>query len=222
MLTPGHIVTGGGRQPLSARFVRHFTQLCIPPPSEAATKTILTTILGGFLADWGPELKALCGPLVTCATETYNRVCAELLPTPAKSHYTFNLRDLCKVAQVSSFLQCRHTALTSNQPECTHIEYHRRLCRWSAGLPHRQKSPMYLSVQSDGWTILQALGPWVCSSSCRSLTPSLLGIVGHKTKVTSWQGAVQLINILLVLFTPNIIMLVCHSGPGTVQWQCCA
>lgn len=93
---------GGGRQPLSSRFVRHFTQLCIPPPSDAATKTILTTILGGFLADWAPEIRALCNPIVVSAVEAYNRVSAELLPTPAKSHYTFNLRDLSKVAQVSS------------------------------------------------------------------------------------------------------------------------
>ena len=94
-------VTGGGRQPLSARFVRHFSQLCMPPPSDAAIKTILTTILGGFLADWTPDLKALCSPLVTCAVQAYDRISAELLPTPAKSHYTFNLRDLSKVAQVS-------------------------------------------------------------------------------------------------------------------------
>lgn len=100
------LVTGGGRQPLSARFLRHFTQLCIPPPSDAATKTILTTILGGFWADWPQDLKTLCAPLVTCAIESYNRVCAELLPTPDKSHYTFNLRDLCKVAQVCA-LQCQ-------------------------------------------------------------------------------------------------------------------
>lgn len=82
--------------------MRHFTQLCIPPPSDAAIKAILTTILGGFLADWPADLRALCTPIVACAVEAYNRVSAELLPTPAKSHYTFNLRDLCKVAQVRS------------------------------------------------------------------------------------------------------------------------
>ena len=85
---------------MSSRFVRHFSQLCIPPPSDAAIKTILTTILGGFLADWPADLRALCTPIVASAVEAYNRVSAELLPTPAKSHYTFNLRDLSKVAQV--------------------------------------------------------------------------------------------------------------------------
>ncbi|KAL3154307.1 hypothetical protein ABBQ32_013792 [Trebouxia sp. C0010 RCD-2024] len=99
MLVAACAPPGGGRQPLSSRFARHFTQLCVPPPSDAAIKTILSTILGGFLADWSPDLRALCSPIVTCAVEAYNRVSAELLPTPDKSHYTFNLRDLSKVAQ---------------------------------------------------------------------------------------------------------------------------
>jgi dynein heavy chain len=97
---------------LSSRFVRHFSQLCIPPPSDAAIKTILTTILGGFLADWPADLRALCTPIVASAVEAYNRVSAELLPTPAKSHYTFNLRDLSKVAQV-----CPH-AFQWHGPHC--------------------------------------------------------------------------------------------------------
>lgn len=37
--------------------------------------------------------------LVTATVELYNAIRAELLPTPNKSHYTFNLRDLGKVVQ---------------------------------------------------------------------------------------------------------------------------
>ena len=35
--------------------------------------------------------------LVQSTVEVYNSLRAELLPTPSKSHYTFNLRDLSKV-----------------------------------------------------------------------------------------------------------------------------
>lgn len=38
-------------------------------------------------------------PLVDTSVEVYSHVCAELLPTPAKSHYTFSLRDVSKAFQ---------------------------------------------------------------------------------------------------------------------------
>ena len=90
---------GGGRQELTPRFVRHFNMLSVPPPSETATKTILSSILGGFLGDFQKEFKTLLKPIVDSSVDVYTRIAAELLPTPAKSHYTFNLRDLSKVFQ---------------------------------------------------------------------------------------------------------------------------
>jgi dynein heavy chain len=36
---------------------------------------------------------------VTSTIEVYNSIRAALLPTPSKSHYTFNLRDMARVMQ---------------------------------------------------------------------------------------------------------------------------
>ena len=64
---------GGGRQEMTPRFVRHFTMLCVPPPSETATKTILSAIFGGFLTDFPPDFKSVCQPVVNASVEAYNR-----------------------------------------------------------------------------------------------------------------------------------------------------
>jgi dynein heavy chain len=91
---------GGGRQDVTPRFFRHFNMLNVPPPNDASMKTILTSIYSGFLdADFDAEFKDCVKPVVDSSVEVYRRISEELLPTPAKSHYTFNLRDLSKVLQ---------------------------------------------------------------------------------------------------------------------------
>ena len=44
-------------------------------------------------------LRPLGDSVVGGAVEIYGRLAAEFLPTPAKSHYVFNLRDLSKCIQ---------------------------------------------------------------------------------------------------------------------------
>lgn len=60
------------------------------------------------LVDWwlrkysyGANITRLAKPLVNATLDVYAAVQAQLLPTPNKSHYTFNLRDVSKVFQVS-------------------------------------------------------------------------------------------------------------------------
>ena len=39
----------------------------------------------------------LAPPIVAATVDIFNHACETLLPTPAKSHYIFNLRDVSKV-----------------------------------------------------------------------------------------------------------------------------
>jgi len=45
------------------------------------------------------ELKVLSSNIVEASISVYNHISNELRPTPTKSHYTFNLRDISKVVQ---------------------------------------------------------------------------------------------------------------------------
>ena len=87
---------------VTPRFFRHFSMVCVQPPSDQCLRTIFGGILGGFLQLFPTECKAFLKPVVDSTIEVYMRISQELLPTPAKSHYTFNLRDVSKVFQVSS------------------------------------------------------------------------------------------------------------------------
>lgn len=90
---------GGGRNVLTPRFVRHFSLLQLPSPNTDTLFTIFASILKGFFSDFGAAIRPLAEPIINAAVSIYNRIERELLPTPAKSHYTFNLRDLSKCVQ---------------------------------------------------------------------------------------------------------------------------
>ena len=53
----------------------------------------------GFLEDFSKPVEELGDPMVNAAVEIYERIATDLLPTPTKSHYVFNLRDLSKCIQ---------------------------------------------------------------------------------------------------------------------------
>ncbi|CCI45148.1 unnamed protein product [Albugo candida] len=93
---------GGGRNTLSRRLLRHFNIIGTTEIAADSKKIIFETILSDFCQKLGSEsLRApeIISKLVDSSIDIYNIVSTELLPTPAKSHYTFNLRDLAKVFQ---------------------------------------------------------------------------------------------------------------------------
>ncbi|XP_065911794.1 dynein axonemal heavy chain 6-like [Dysidea avara] len=90
---------GGGRNPITPRFIRHFSMFCLPPPSELSLGAIFKAITKGFFAEFPPAVKEAAEPIVNASVEIYGRMSTDLLPTPTKSHYIFNLRDLSKCIQ---------------------------------------------------------------------------------------------------------------------------
>ena len=60
---------------------------------------LLQAIINGFLTEFTPSVKGAADGIVGAAVEIYGRMSTDLLPTPAKSHYVFNLRDLSKCVQ---------------------------------------------------------------------------------------------------------------------------
>ncbi|KAJ1485019.1 hydrolytic ATP binding site of dynein motor region D1-domain-containing protein, partial [Baffinella frigidus] len=91
---------GGGRQPVTNRFLRHFNHLAFPELSDNSMKLIFSKILTAHMdMFFPPQMKAMVDPLCEASLKVYHKCLEELLPTPAKSHYTFNLRDLAKIFQ---------------------------------------------------------------------------------------------------------------------------
>jgi dynein heavy chain, axonemal len=91
---------GGGRQVVTNRFLRHFNHLAFPQLSDESSTLIFGKILGAhFEAFFPPTMKAVIEPICAASLQIYHRCLKELLPTPSKSHYTFNLRDLARIFQ---------------------------------------------------------------------------------------------------------------------------
>jgi len=92
---------GGGRTSITQRYVRHFNLINAVPFSDVSLARVFTAISDWFLAarGFGSAVKSLSGAAVAATIDVFNTVSASLLPTPLKSHYTFNLRDSSKVFQ---------------------------------------------------------------------------------------------------------------------------
>jgi len=56
-------------------------------------------ILRGFLQTFSSAVRVLSEPMVNACVDVYMRVANVMLPTPDRSHYIFNLRDLSKCIQ---------------------------------------------------------------------------------------------------------------------------
>ncbi len=102
---------GGGRNPVTPRLLRHFHQIAHTDLATESIYLIFSTIMQTLLTPFTPEIQALSHATVQATIDVYQTLIATLKPTPAKSHYTFNLRDCSAVFQ--GMLSAYHRSVNS-------------------------------------------------------------------------------------------------------------
>ena len=92
---------GGGRNSITPRMMRHFSILCVTDFSEEDISQIYMTIVDWNMnrSQFSKTLSGFSEAIVSATLNIYRNAQMVLLPTPKKSHYTFNLRDFSRIIQ---------------------------------------------------------------------------------------------------------------------------
>ncbi|KAF8787359.1 Dynein heavy chain 3 like protein [Argiope bruennichi] len=98
ILVTGMGPPGGGRNDITSRFVRHLNIMGIDSFDDATLCHVFTSIVNWqFHKGYDPTIQRLGKIVVNATKDIYTAAIANFLPTPAKSHYVFNLRDFARV-----------------------------------------------------------------------------------------------------------------------------
>ena len=89
----------GGREVISNRTQSRFSLLYTAEPADAQVIRIFESILNPKLSEFDNEIKPLGAVIAKATLAVYKDVALDFLPSPTKSHYLFNLRDVAKVVQ---------------------------------------------------------------------------------------------------------------------------
>ncbi|XP_065670290.1 dynein axonemal heavy chain 12 isoform X3 [Hydra vulgaris] len=90
---------GDGKNSVTSRFLRHFNIISIAKFSDETMTKIFGSLVNHYFKvnNFPSDLYAIGSQMVAATLQIYKDAVSNLLPTPAKSHYVFNLRDFSRV-----------------------------------------------------------------------------------------------------------------------------
>ncbi|KAL3286860.1 hypothetical protein HHI36_001348, partial [Cryptolaemus montrouzieri] len=132
---------GGGRNDIPHRLKRQFCIFNCTLPSTTSMDLIFKQIACGYFCPerFKPEVVSLVERLITLTRHVWQQTKIKMLPTPAKFHYVFNLRDLSRIWQ---------GMLTVKSPECETTE--KLLKLWEHEC-HRVISDRFIEATDKTW-----------------------------------------------------------------------
>ncbi|XP_043393066.1 dynein axonemal heavy chain 2 isoform X2 [Chelonia mydas] len=137
---------GGGRTMISGRLQSRFNLINMTFPTEPQIRRIFGTMLNQKLQNFEEAVKPL-GNIATEATvELYHGVVQKFLPTPAKIHYLFNLRDISKVFQ--GMLRA-HKDFHDTKPSLTRLWIHECFRVFSDRLVDLADKDAFIAILSE-------------------------------------------------------------------------
>jgi len=88
---------GGGKSVITQRMQRHFNIITYTDLGNESITMIFSKIVKAFLGSYSNQVVESIDQLIESTQLVYRGVADNLKPTPSKSHYTFNLRDISKI-----------------------------------------------------------------------------------------------------------------------------
>ena len=90
---------GGGRTFVTPRLLRHLNLVSLANFDDETLTRIFSTILKWYftVGNFSADVQKMEPKIIGGTLDVYKTAVRELLPTPLKSHYLFNLRDFAKV-----------------------------------------------------------------------------------------------------------------------------